>query len=67
VQAGKDEKTLNSLKDTQIAHIDDNLYQNSSSVYNKALQARNRDEWIAVTGFALALLGAAGVGFSFTF
>jgi hypothetical protein len=67
VQAGKDEKTLNSLKDTRIAHIDDNLYQNSSSVYNKALQARNRDRGFAVTGFALALLGAAGVGFSFTF
>jgi hypothetical protein len=67
VQAGNDEKTLNGLKDNTIADIHDNLYQNSSSVYNKALQTRNRDVWIAVTGFVLALLGATGVGLSFTF
>jgi hypothetical protein len=67
VQAGNDEKTLNSLKNNQITDINSNLIKNSDADYGKAMQTRNRDEWIAVTGFVLAMLGAAGVAFSFTF
>jgi hypothetical protein len=67
VAASSDQKNLNGLKNTQIANINDNLYQNSASVYNKALQTRNRDQAWAITGFALALLGGAGIIVSFTF
>ncbi len=67
VQASNDQKTLSGLKNTQIGNIKDNLYQNSDPVYSKALDARNRDEWIGIAGFVLALLGATGVGLSFTF
>jgi len=67
VQYSSDAKTVTNLKDTQVTGINSNLIQNTSVVYNKALQTKNRDVGFAVTGFVLGLLGGTGLVLSFAF
>jgi hypothetical protein len=67
VQAGNDAKVVESLKDTRVTDINSNLIQNTGADYDRAMRNRTRDQWFAVTGFALAFLGAAGLCVSFAF
>jgi hypothetical protein len=65
--ASNDAKVVNSLKDTMVTSINSNLIKNLKADYNRALSNRNRDQWFALAGFALALLGGTGLYLSFTF
>ena len=67
IQAGRDNKRLSELSNTQITSEHSPLVANSSADYEAALRNKNRDIGLSVTGFVLALLGGAGLGFSFTF
>jgi hypothetical protein len=67
VQAGNDAKVVEGLRDTRVTDINSSLIQNTSADYNRAMRNKNRDQGWAITGFALALLGATGLCLSFTF
>jgi hypothetical protein len=67
VQASHDASVVQGLRDTRVTDINANLIQNTAADYDRAMKNKNRDQGWAVTGFALAVLGATGLCLSFTF
>jgi hypothetical protein len=67
IQAGNDNKRLIELGNTTVTDQNSNLVHNSNADYNTAQRDKNRDIGLSVAGFVLAIIGGAGLGFSFTF
>ena len=67
IQAGNDNKRLIELSDIDVTDQNSNLVKNTTPITKPRSPAKTGDIGLSVTSFVLAVLGGAGLGYSFTF
>ena len=67
VQQARDRQKIAAMADTAVTGLESPLVKYSPDDYDGAVRQRNVDIGLLVSGFCLSALGAAGLGFSFTF